>query len=645
MRRATTAVAVVLLLAACATPGTGPGGPDGAGAGTDGTDAVDGTVEVACVPPVAPVAPDGAVVDLAADRAAGAAGTAGGTSDVVVLDLGGGDAPALAAAVAATLDPCEDTGPVDAVGGLGAIVVAGARAAAEGLPLRPAVRPDRVADPAAGAAAAAAATRDLVARWGAEEVLVVGEDDTAAWTALVAEATTAAVPLLLPAPPPPPAAPDPTPADPGGTADADGGDDAAAGGDDAVGDDPPPAPVDPAVAALGTLPADVRVTVVASDADAAAVLADRVVAAGRTGPGVRVVADGPTARPAGWSGTAGGTLWLADPSDPVRLVVAAAAAGARDEAVLAVDPTDVVGFLRRAGTVREVAPARVVLAGATTADATAAWALDVALHVPQLPWGGWLPLDGTRIVALYGAPGAPTLGALGQQDLDATFARVRDTAARYDGLDGLRVVPGFDLIVTVASAAPGPAGDYSQRVPIERLRPLIDRARVEGMAVFIDLQPGRTDFLAQAQEYEELLLEPHVFLALDPEWRLGPDQVHLRQIGSVEAAEVQRVADWLAELVRRERLPRKAFMLHQFLLEMLPDRDAVVVPPELVGVVHVDGQGPVATKERTFRIMAEGADPQWRWGWKQFLRIDTPAVMEPADVVDRAPVPVVVTYQ
>ena len=42
------------------------------------------------------------------------------------------------------------------------------------------------------------------------------------------------------------------------------------------------------------------------------------------------------------------------------------------------------------------------------------------------------------------------------------------------------------------------------------------------MYVVLDLQPGYTDFLAQAQRYEEFLAQPHVGLALDPEWRLAP---------------------------------------------------------------------------------------------------------------------------
>ena len=655
------ALAALLLMAGCSGPASGPADPSTPEASTDG-----GAATGACVAPAVPPIPVGTTVDLGAGRGTDPVGLTGTVGDVAVLDLGAGDAAAFASALADALDPCADGEPVVATGPLGALVTAAALAAAEARPLVPPIVPDVVTDPAAGSATAVAATLDLMDRWGTRELLVVEEEDVAAWAALVAEASVTAAPLVLPAVPasaqedaPDAGAPDAEAPD-AGAPDVEATPEAASS-DDAASDDAPattPAAVDPAVAALARLPAEVTLTAVASDADRAAALAARLVAAGRAEPAVRVAAVAPDAPPAGWDGATGGTLWLVDPTDPVRLLVAAAAAGARDESLLAVDPRDVTALLRRGTAIRTVAPARVLLAGgpevvgasATTgaggaaSAATVAWALDVALHTDPLPWGGWLPLDGTRIVALYGTPGAPSLGALGQQDLDATIDRVRETAARYD-LDGLRIVPGFDLITTVASAAPGPAGDYSQRVSIERLRPLIDRAGAEGMAVFIDLQPGRTDFLVQAQEYEELLLEPHVFLALDPEWRLRPDQVHLRQIGSVEAAEVQRVADWLAELVRRERLPQKAFMLHQFLLEMLPDRDTVVVPPELVGVVHVDGQGPIATKERTFRIMAEGADPQWRWGWKQFLRIDTPTIMDPADVIDRTPLPVVITYQ
>ena len=73
--------------------------------------------------------------------------------------------------------------------------------------------------------------------------------------------------------------------------------------------------------------------------------------------------------------------------------------------------------------------------------------------------------------------------------------------------------------------------------------PDVQAAAAAGQYVVLDLQPGRTDFLTQARRYESLLTEPNVGLALDPEWRLAPDQVPLRQIGGVDASEVEHL-DW-----------------------------------------------------------------------------------------------------
>ena len=78
----------------------------------------------------------------------------------------------------------------------------------------------------------------------------------------------------------------------------------------------------------------------------------------------------------------------------------------------------------------------------------------------------------------------------------------------------------------------------------------MDAAGRNGMFVLLDLQPGRADLLDQARRYESLLRLPHVGLAVDPEWKLGPRQKPLGQIGSIDAAELNRTSSWLAGLVR-----------------------------------------------------------------------------------------------
>jgi hypothetical protein len=380
------------------------------------------------------------------------------------------------------------------------------------------------------------------------------------------------------------------------------------------------------------LPGTLRVEVVAADAAAAATLADRLV-------GVGVDAE-PAAGPR-WGDRPTDTLWLVDPAQgPTAAAVAATAAG-RGETVLPIDADDLRAGRERTERFVDLDPTRAVLVGDVTEDA--GWQLPTLLEGARLPTGGLTLFEDERMVALYGTPSSTVLGALGEQDLDATVARVRKVAEPY-GADGRRVIPAFEIIVTIASAEAGDQGDYSRRLDPDSFRPWIDRAAEEGFYVILDLQPGRTDFLRQAKEYEELLREPHVGLALDPEWRLEDDQVHLRQIGSVDAAEVQEVADWLAELVREHRLPQKLLVLHQFRHSMLPDRDEVVAPPELAVVVHMDGQGAIGTKYETYDAITRGAEDRWWWGWKNFYDEDDPTPT-PEQVLELDPLPVFVSYQ
>jgi hypothetical protein len=210
--------------------------------------------------------------------------------------------------------------------------------------------------------------------------------------------------------------------------------------------------------------------------------------------------------------------------------------------------------------------------------------------------------------------------------------------------DGYQAIATFEIMASVASADASD-GDYSSETPIDTLRPWIDVAGEQGAYVILDLQPGRDDFLTQAKQYEELLLLPHVGLALDPEWRLKPDEVHLQQIGRVEATEVNTVVDWLADLVRDNGLPQKMILVHQFREFMIQDREILKERPELQMVIQMDGQGPIPTKDNTWAVLTSGTeDDHWKWGWKNFFDEDSPTPT-PEHTMGKEPVPVFVSYQ
>jgi hypothetical protein len=234
---------------------------------------------------------------------------------------------------------------------------------------------------------------------------------------------------------------------------------------------------------------------------------------------------------------------------------------------------------------------------------------------------------------------------LGEQDLDGAVDRVQELAASYEESSDEPVIPAMEIITTVASSQPGADGDYSSEIDPETLRPWIDRAAEEGIYVVLDLQPGTTHFLEQAKLYEDLLKEPHVGLALDPEWRLEDGQRHLAQIGSVSADEVNEVSTWLADLTAENDLPQKVFVLHQFSHSMISDREDIDASrDELAVLFHADGHGTPDLKLGTWNNLKEDLPDGARMAWKNFYDEDTPT-FTPEQTMEVDPAPWFVSYQ
>jgi hypothetical protein len=297
-------------------------------------------------------------------------------------------------------------------------------------------------------------------------------------------------------------------------------------------------------------------------------------------------------------------------------------------------------------TLAALKPTRVVAIGARFGpDSRLASRLAVAETGVQLPGGGQVLFPMRRIVALYGHPGTPALGALGQQNLTASIARARAVAAQYSALSRVRVIPAFEIIATVALGSPGRSGSYSYQSTVASLWPWIRAASRAGMYVTLDLQPGRANLLTQARLYRSLLKLPNVGLALDPEWHLGPHQLPLRQIGSVGIKEVNDVADWLARLTAQYHLPQKLLELHEFRLTMIRGiQNLDTRHADLAIVVNMDGQGAPSTKQQTWAAVVAHAPRGVFFGWKDFYVKDTP-MLGPRATIDHRPAPVLISYQ
>ncbi len=332
--------------------------------------------------------------------------------------------------------------------------------------------------------------------------------------------------------------------------------------------------------------------------------------------------------------------------DASAMAAAQATAKAAGAQVISVAGTDLRADSAAIKALAKQRPDRVLAVGAGFGPVEQlAKRLRVAKTGTLLPGGGQMFFPGHRLVALYGHPGTPGLGVLGEQGLTASIARAKKMAAQYDSLSSVPVVPTFEIIATTAQGSAGPDGDYSGESSVAELRPWVEKAGDAGVYVVLDLQPGRANFLDQAKLYADLLRQPNVGLALDPEWRLGPGQLPLGQIGGVDASEINSVTSWLADLTAKNKLPQKLLVLHQFRLSMIRNEKQLTTDTDEVQLlIHMDGQGATALKDGTWQAVTHAAPKGIPFGWKNFYDEDDP-MLSPAQTMTKKPTPVMISYQ
>lgn len=260
---------------------------------------------------------------------------------------------------------------------------------------------------------------------------------------------------------------------------------------------------------------------------------------------------------------------------------------------------------------------------------------------PELPRGGRRIIPDYRVVAYYGAPQDRQLGALG---IGTPAQAARKLARQAKGYERKTrpVLPAMELIAVVAAAHPGEGGRYNMRQPDSVIRRYLKAARKAKALLILDIQPGRSDFFTETKRLRKWLKEPDVGLALDPEWRMGPDQIPGRVIGSVGAREVNATTAWIDQLVDKYDLPQKLLLIHQFTDDMIPEAE-LKKRKGLAYVLNVDGFGTQSLKIAKYRDFVAQAKHFHR-GFKLFYSEDTDT-MTPAEVMRLVPRPDVIVYE
>lgn len=237
------------------------------------------------------------------------------------------------------------------------------------------------------------------------------------------------------------------------------------------------------------------------------------------------------------------------------------------------------------------------------------------------------------IVAFYGHAKTGVLGVLGEGTPDEALARLQEQAAPYrvdTRPDTRPVVPAFELIATLVTAAPGGDGLYRSRTEHSLIQPYLDTIRAANGYLILDLQPGRADLEDEARFYEPILLNPEVGLALDPEWKVGPNETPKGRIGALEASEINRVSAYLSELVIANDLPNKILIVHIFKPEMIRNPELIATRPGVTIIFQADGEGGPAAKVADYDNLIPA---RFGRGFKVFYDEDTPT-LKPNEVLD-----------
>lgn len=271
----------------------------------------------------------------------------------------------------------------------------------------------------------------------------------------------------------------------------------------------------------------------------------------------------------------------------------------------------------------------------TTASATSAPA------TPAEPRGGSTLIPGYRIVAFYGVPNDPALGVLGEAPPAALWPRLAQQASAY-ATPGIRALPAYELTAFTAQGLPGPSGTYSARTSNKVISSYLSVVKAHHGLLILDIQPGRSSFLADAKTLAPFLAQPDVALALDPQWKLSATQYPGAQLGETSADSINAVSAWLSHFDAVHHLPQKLLLIHQFTQNVIEDSSAVLHRSNLAIVFCMDGFGPPAVKAAAYKQFS--SQYKFPLGMRLFYQYDTP-LLDPSQVVALRPAPALVEYQ
>ncbi len=276
-------------------------------------------------------------------------------------------------------------------------------------------------------------------------------------------------------------------------------------------------------------------------------------------------------------------------------------------------------------------------------DSSGRWPVKAAYPLA----GAVLPFK--RIVAYYGNLYSKNMGVLGEFPPDEMIRRLKVELKKWQEADtSIPVVPALHYIAATAQGAPGKDGKYRLRMPNKQIDSILHIAERIHALVFLDVQVGFSDVEAEIPVLEKYLKMPNVHLGIDPEFSMKTGKKPGKVIGTMDAADVNWVTNYLANLVKVNHITPKILVVHRFTRPMITNYKSIRLHPEVQIVMDMDGWGEQTLKYDSYKSYI-AREPVQFTGFKLFYKNDFrkkgSRMLTPKEVLSQKPSPIYVQYQ
>jgi len=254
-----------------------------------------------------------------------------------------------------------------------------------------------------------------------------------------------------------------------------------------------------------------------------------------------------------------------------------------------------------------------------------------------------------RVVAFYGNLYAKKMGILGELPPKEMLAKLKGEVKSWEKADPTTPVqPALHYIAVVAQGDGGKDGKFRYRMPNKGIDSVLALARKINAIVFLDVQVALSNIHTELPLLEKYLKMPQVHFGMDPEFSMKDGSHPGKKIGTYDAADINYVSEYLANLVKKNNLPPKILIVHRFTKKMVTNYKSIKLRKEVQVVMDMDGWGEPDLKTGTYRYFIHNEPVQFT-GYKLFYKNDIKKaphhMLTPTEVLKYKPYPIYIQYQ